>query len=69
MEVELGADGDGGRRFCRLDSAGVGHGRARGGMEELRGEVKWLGARGIDRGRREVAGATSTVSSARPGSA
>ena len=27
--------------------AGVGHGRARGGMEELRGEVAQLRARGI----------------------
>ena len=40
-------------------SAGVGHGRARGGMEELRGEVAQLGVRRIEVGRRGLAGATS----------
>jgi len=48
-----------------LDSAGVGHGCVRGEMEELRGEVAQLRARGIDRGRRSSAGGTSTASSAR----
>ena len=40
-------------------SAGVEHGRARGGMEELRGEVAQLGVRQIEVGRRGLAGATS----------
>jgi len=40
-------------------SAGVEHGRARGGMEELRGEVAQLGVRRIEVGRRGLAGATS----------
>ena len=40
-------------------SAGVGHGRARGGMDELRGEVQWVGARRIEVGRRALAGATN----------
>ena len=40
-------------------SAGVEHGRARGGMEELRGEVAKLGVRRIEVGRRGLAGATS----------
>ena len=40
-------------------SAGVGHGRARGGMVELRGEVAQLGVRRIEVGRRGLAGATS----------
>ena len=42
-----------------LTSAGVGHGRARGWTEELRGEVAQLGARRIEVGRRGLAGATS----------
>jgi len=42
-----------------LTSAEVGHGRARGGMEELRGEVAQLGVRRIEVGRRGLAGATS----------
>ena len=42
-----------------LTSAGVGHGRARGWMEELRGEVAQLGVRRIEVGRRGLAGATS----------
>ena len=40
-------------------SAGVGHGRVRGGMDELRGEVAQLGVRRIEAGRRAVAGATN----------
>ena len=40
-------------------SAGVEHGRARGGMVELRGEVAQLGVRRIEVGRRGLAGATS----------
>ena len=40
-------------------SAAVGHGRARGGMEELRGEVAQLGGQWIEVGRRGLAGATS----------
>ena len=40
-------------------SAGVEHGHARGGMEELRGEVAQLGVRRIEVGRRGLAGATS----------
>ena len=40
-------------------SAGVEHGRARGGMEELRGEVAKLGVRRIEVGRRRLAGATN----------
>ena len=39
--------------FCRLDSVGVGHGRVRGGMEELRGEVARLWARWVEAGQRE----------------
>ena len=42
-----------------LTSAEVGHGRARGGMEELRGEVAQLRVRRIEVGRRGLAGATS----------
>ena len=42
-----------------LTSAEVGHGRARGGMEELRGEVAQLGGQWIEVGRRGLAGATS----------
>ena len=42
-----------------LDSVGIGHGRARGWMEELRGEVAQLGVRRIEVGRRGLAGATS----------
>ena len=52
MEVELGADGDGGRRFCRLDSVGIGHGRAREDVEWVRGEVAQLGVQQIEVGRR-----------------
>jgi len=44
--------------LCSI-SVGVGHGRARGGMEELRGEVAQLGVRRIEVGRRGLAGATS----------
>ena len=40
-------------------SARVEHGRARGGMEELRGEVAQLGGQRIEVGRRGLAGATS----------
>ena len=40
-------------------SARVGHGRARGGMVELRGEVAQLDVRLIEVGRRGLAGATS----------
>ena len=40
-------------------SAGVGHGRVRGGLDELRGEVQWVGARRIELRRRGFAGATS----------
>ena len=42
-----------------LTSAEVGHCRARGGMEELRGEVAQLGVRRIEVGRRGLAGATN----------
>ena len=52
VEVELGADGDGGRRFCRLDSAGVGHGRAREDVEWVLGEVAQLGVQRIEVGQR-----------------
>ena len=45
--------------FWSLTSAGVGHGRARGGMEWFRGEVQWVGARRIELRRRGFAGATS----------
>ena len=48
-----------------MTSAGVGHGRARGGMEELRGEVAQLGVRRIEVGRRGLAGATSDSDFAR----
>ena len=44
--------------LCSI-SVGVGHGRARGGMEELRGEVAQLGVRRIEVGRRGLAGATN----------
>ena len=40
-------------------SAGVGHGRVRGGMEWFRGEVQWVGARRIELRQRGFAGATS----------
>ena len=40
-------------------SAGVGHGRVCGGMEELRGKVAQLGGQRIEVGRRGLAGATS----------
>ena len=43
-----GAELDGDRPWLprsELDSVGVGHGRARGGMDELRGEVAQLRAR------------------------
>ena len=40
-----------------LTSAGVGHGRVRGGMEWVRDEVQWVGARRIEVGRRALAGA------------
>ena len=40
-----------------LISAGVGHGRARGWMEEARGEAARLWVRGIEAGWREVVGA------------
>ena len=40
-------------------SAGVGHDRVRGGMEELQGEVAQLGGQRIEVGRRGLAGATS----------
>ena len=53
--TEVG-DGDGGLSSI---SAGVEHGRARGGMEELRGEVAKLGVRRIEVGRRRLAGATN----------
>ena len=42
-----------------LTSAGVGHGRVHGGMEWVRGEVQWVGARRIEVGRRALAGATN----------
>ena len=48
---ELDGEGEARRRTtmavaaCGLDSAGVGHGRARGGAEWVRGEMQWLGAR------------------------
>ena len=42
-----------------LISAGVGHGRARGGAEWVRGEVARLGVRRIKAGQRGLAGATS----------
>ena len=45
--------------FWSLTSAGVGHGRVRGGMEWFRGEVQWVGARRIELRRRGFAGATS----------
>ena len=41
----------------RLDSAGVGHDRARGGAEWVRGEVARLRVRGIEAGWRGVVGA------------
>ena len=44
---------------CGLISAGFGHGRVRGGAEEVRGEVQWLGVQRIEVGRRRLAGATS----------
>ena len=44
--------------LCSI-SVGVGHGRTRGGMEELRGEVAQLGVRRIEVGRRGLAGATN----------
>ena len=40
-------------------SDGVGHGRVRGGLDELRGEAQWVGARRIELRRRGFAGATS----------
>ena len=58
LGAELDEGSNGGRRLG-LTSAGVGHGRARGGMEELRGEVAQLGVRRIEVGRRGLAGATS----------
>ena len=45
--------------FWSLTSAGVGHGRVRGGMEWFRGDVQWVGARRIELRRRGFAGATS----------
>ena len=45
--------------FWSLTSAGVGHGRVRGGMEWFRGEVQWVGARRIELRRRRFASATS----------
>jgi len=47
-----------------LDPVGFGLNRARGWLEELRGEGAQLGARGIEAGWREVAGATSGGGSA-----
>ena len=47
-----GGGARGGRRFCRLDSAGVGHGRAREDVEWVRGEVAQLGVQQIVVGRR-----------------
>ena len=44
-------------------SAGVEHGRARGGMEELRGEVAQLGARWIEAGWRWMVGANAGAAS------
>ena len=40
-------------------SAGVGHGRVHGRLDELRGEVQWVGAQRIELRRRGFAGATS----------
>ena len=40
-------------------SAGVGHDRVRGRLDELRGEVQWVGAQRIELRRRGFAGATS----------
>ena len=48
---------------CGSISAGVGHGHFRGGMKELRGEVARLGARRIERGGEDVAGAADGGSS------
>ena len=50
-----------------LDSAGVGLGRARGGMEELWGEARGVGARGIEAGRRGWPAQGPAMSSARFG--
>ena len=55
--------------FCKLDSVEVGHGRICGGMDELRGEVAQLRARGNGRGGEGWSAQTSTASSARPSSA
>ncbi|XP_039841643.1 keratin, type I cytoskeletal 9-like [Panicum virgatum] len=48
-----------------LDPVGFGLNRARGWVEELRGEAAQLGARDIEAGWREVAGAASDDTSAR----
>ena len=64
LGAELDEDSNGGRRLG-LDFGRVGHGRARGWTEELRGEVAQLGARRIEVGRRGLAGATSVDDFAR----